>query len=75
MFLLFFIQGIIYGIGMFLVMLMFSLFNNQYEFRINVLGMKIRSVLTMAVYKKILVLSPTGKHIFPTGEIINLMVI
>ena len=35
--------------------------------------MKIRSVLTLAVYKKALLLSSTGKHIYATGEVINLM--
>jgi hypothetical protein len=35
--------------------------------------MKIRSVLTMAIYKKSLLLSSTGKHIYATGEIVNLM--
>lgn len=35
--------------------------------------MKIRSVLTMAIYKKTLLLSSTGKHVYATGDIVNLM--
>lgn len=66
-------EGVVYGLGMSSVMLGFSLANNQYEWRINILGMKIRSVLTMAIYRKTMLLSSTGRHIYSTGEIVNLM--
>lgn len=66
-------EGISYGVGMFTVMFVFSLANNQHEFRISVLAMKIRSALTMAIYQKTLLLSSTGRNVYATGEIVNLM--
>ena len=58
---------------MFASMLTFSLLNNQHEFRVNMLAMKVRSALTMAIYEKTLVLSSTGRNVYATGEIVNLM--
>ena len=66
-------EGLTYGTGMFASMLTFSLLNNQHEFRVNMLAMKVRSALTMAIYEKTLVLSRTGRNVYATGEIVNLM--
>ena len=66
-------EGITCGAGMFFVMLFNSLLNNQHEFRVNMMAMKVRSALTMAIYEKTLLLSSTGRNIYATGEIVNLM--
>lgn len=65
--------GLMYAIGMFSSACLESLLNNQYEYAIFVLAMRVRSALILTIYKKSLVLSASGRKDFTTGQIVNLM--
>lgn len=65
--------GLLYAFGMFGSACLESILNNQYEYLIFVLSMRVRSALTLTIYKKALVLSSSGRKDFTTGQIVNLM--
>ncbi len=50
-----------------------SLLNAQYDYHIFTLAMRIRSCLISVIYRKVLKLSPNGRKVFTTGEIVNIM--
>ncbi|OQR74446.1 multidrug resistance-associated protein 1-like [Tropilaelaps mercedesae] len=50
-----------------------SLLNSQYEYRIYLIGMRVRSAVIHAIYTKTLGLSGPARNQFTTGEIVNLM--
>lgn len=65
--------GFGFAIAMFSSACLESILNNQYEYLIYVLAMRVRSALTLTIYKKALTLSTAGRKNFTTGEIVNLM--
>ena len=66
-------RGYFYASLMFVSPLFESLLNSQYEYRINLVTMKMRAVIISIVYNKSLKLSSSGRKDFTTGEIVNLM--
>jgi ABC-type multidrug transport system fused ATPase/permease subunit len=50
-----------------------SLLNSQYDYHIFTLAMRIRSALISVIYDKVMKLSPNGRKVFTTGEIVNIM--
>ena len=50
-----------------------SVFENQHEYYLNILRMKVKICLMSIVYKKAIVLSNDGRKEFSTGEIVNMM--
>lgn len=68
-------KGYFLSFLLFMISFFDSIFNNQYEFYLGVLMMKVRTCLMSTVYKKSLVLSNDGRKDFSTGQIINLMAV
>ena len=66
-------HGFFIAISMFIIGCIQSLMLNFYLQRMMVIGMRIRTALTSAIYKKSLVLSNSAKKESTTGEIVNLM--
>ena len=66
-------KGYFYSFLLFLISLLDSLFDNQYEFNLGVLQMRVKTCLMSTVFKKALVLSNDGRKDFSTGQIINMM--
>ncbi|GBM92933.1 Canalicular multispecific organic anion transporter 2 [Araneus ventricosus] len=66
-------KGFVYATGMFLAALIESFLSGQYEYRIYVIAMRIRSCIISVVYKKALVLSNSARKNFTVGEVVNLM--
>ncbi|XP_077530619.1 multidrug resistance-associated protein 1-like [Haemaphysalis longicornis] len=68
-------HGVLYATAMFFASMSESLFNGQYEYRIQLVPMRMRSALINAIYRKALTLSSASKGSFTTGEIVNLMAV
>lgn len=68
-------RGFLYASIMFFSSMFESIFNNQYEFKIYSIAMRIRSCIISAVYRKSLLLSNQAKRNFTVGEIVNLMAV
>ncbi|XP_077530982.1 multidrug resistance-associated protein 1-like [Haemaphysalis longicornis] len=68
-------NGVWYATAMFFASMSESLFNAQYEYRIYLVSMRMRSALINAIYRKALTLSSGSKGSFTTGEIVNLMAV
>ena len=66
-------HGFFIAISMFIVGCIQSLMLSFHYQRMLVIGMRIRTALTSAIYKKSLVLSNSAKKESTTGEIINLI--
>lgn len=66
-------RGVLYAAAMFFASMGESLFNSQYEYRIFLVSMRMRSAMINAIYRKALTLSSASKGFFTTGEIVNLM--
>ena len=66
-------HGFFIAISMFIVGCIQSFMLNFHYQRMLVIGMRIRTALTSAIYKKSLVLSNSAKKESTTGEIVNLM--
>ncbi|XP_054885537.1 canalicular multispecific organic anion transporter 1 [Poeciliopsis prolifica] len=66
-------EGYLYAVLLLLVALLQSLFLQQYFQRCFVLGMKVRTALMAAVYKKALVMSNDNRKESTVGETVNLM--
>ena len=66
-------HGFFIAISMFMVGFIQSLMINFHNQRMHVIGMRIRTALTSAIYKKSLVLSSSAKKESTTGEIVNLI--
>ncbi|XP_035225144.1 multidrug resistance-associated protein 1-like [Stegodyphus dumicola] len=65
--------GILYAVCMFLTGTLQSLLLGNYFHRMFILGMRIRTALVAAIYKKSLILSSSAKKESTIGEIVNLM--
>ena len=52
-----------------------SITSSYHQHRMSALGMRIRSCLVGAIYRKAMVLAPHSKQNFTTGEIVNLMAV
>ncbi|XP_075530342.1 multidrug resistance-associated protein 1-like isoform X3 [Dermacentor variabilis] len=68
-------HGGLFACVMFFASMAESLFNNQYEYRIFLVSMRMRSAMINAIYRKALTLSSSAKGRFTTGEIVNLMAV
>uniref|UniRef100_A0A8C2XRX4 Uncharacterized protein n=1 Tax=Cyclopterus lumpus TaxID=8103 RepID=A0A8C2XRX4_CYCLU len=66
-------EGYLYAVLLLLVAILQSLVLQQYFQRCFVLGMKVRTAITAAVYKKALVVSNDTRKESTVGEIVNLM--
>uniref|UniRef100_A0A3B3TUD5 Canalicular multispecific organic anion transporter 1-like n=1 Tax=Poecilia latipinna TaxID=48699 RepID=A0A3B3TUD5_9TELE len=66
-------EGYFYAVLLLVVALLQSLFLQQYFQRCFVLGMKVRTALMAAVYKKALVMSNDNRKESTVGETVNLM--
>ncbi|KAJ3610666.1 hypothetical protein NHX12_022758, partial [Muraenolepis orangiensis] len=66
-------QGYMYAVLLVLVAILQSLFLQQYFQRCFVLGMKVRTAIMAAVYKKALVMSNSSRKQTTVGETVNLM--
>ncbi|KAM4729299.1 LOW QUALITY PROTEIN: ATP-binding cassette sub-family C member 2-like [Anableps anableps] len=66
-------EGYLYAVLLLVVALLQSLFLQQYFKRCLVLGMKVRTALMAAVYKKALVMSNDNRKESTVGETVNLM--
>uniref|UniRef100_A0A1A7YK11 ATP-binding cassette, sub-family C (CFTR/MRP), member 2 n=2 Tax=Iconisemion striatum TaxID=60296 RepID=A0A1A7YK11_9TELE len=66
-------EGYLYAVLLLLVALLQSLFLQQYFQRCFVLGMKVRTAIMAAVYKKALVMSNENRKESTVGETVNLM--
>ncbi|CAL5185452.1 unnamed protein product [Lathyrus oleraceus] len=64
-------EGYVLVISIFFIKIIESLSQRQWYFRSRLVGMKVRSLLTAAVYKKILRLSNSARQIHSSGEILN----
>ena len=66
-------HGYFYGILMFLVTTGQIVALNYYFNRMQIFGMRVRTQLTAAVYRKSLKLSNSSRERYTVGEIVNLM--
>ncbi|XP_054717541.1 multidrug resistance-associated protein 1-like [Uloborus diversus] len=66
-------KGMCFAVGMFIAALIESFLNGQYEYRIYVVAMRMRSCIISVVYKKALLLSNSARKNFTVGEVVNLM--
>lgn len=68
-------KGIMYAILLFLVSMIQTVLSQQYLNSMLGIGMRIRSVLIAAIYKKSLRISSNARKESSTGEIVNLMAV
>ena len=66
-------HGYYYALGLFLSTLLGSLLASQFNYYIQIVGLKIRSAIITAVYQKTLNSNSVGLSKFSTGEIVNFM--
>ncbi|KAK8778644.1 hypothetical protein V5799_020015 [Amblyomma americanum] len=66
-------RGLLFAFTMFFSAMLESILNGQYDYRIYVISMRMRSAMINAIYQKALVLSSVARGQFTTGEIVNLM--
>ncbi|ODM95243.1 Multidrug resistance-associated protein 1 [Orchesella cincta] len=66
-------KGIAYALLLFLSAFISTMVTVQYSHRMYVTGMKVRTALISAIYRKALLLSNAAKRESSTGEIVNLM--
>ena len=66
-------KGWFYGILLFCTLSLYSVLSSQYFERMFVLGVKVRTVVVAALYKKSLRISSSAKKESTVGEIVNLM--
>ncbi|CAJ1953010.1 unnamed protein product [Sphenostylis stenocarpa] len=64
-------EGYVLVISLFIIKIVESLSQRQWYFRSRLVGMKVRSLLTAAIYKKLLRLSNVGRLAHSGGEIMN----
>lgn len=64
-------EGYVLVVSLFIIKIMESLCQRQWYFRSRLVGMKVRSLLTAAIYKKILRLSSAARLTHSSGEIMN----
>ncbi|KAK7391292.1 hypothetical protein VNO78_19706 [Psophocarpus tetragonolobus] len=68
-------EGFVLAISLFFAKIIESLSQRQWYFRCKLIGVKVRSLLTAAIYKKQLRLSNSSRLIHSGGEIMNYMTV
>lgn len=68
-------RGIFYSVMLFVVAALQTLILGQYFQRMMVVGLRVRTALVNAIYRKALVISNTAKKESTVGEIVNLMAV
>ncbi|KAG4066137.1 hypothetical protein HA402_010339 [Bradysia odoriphaga] len=68
-------RGIFYAILLFLVAILQTILSGQFNQRLSVVALRIRTALIGVIYRKALVLSNSAKKETATGEIVNLMAV
>ncbi|CAJ2666220.1 unnamed protein product [Trifolium pratense] len=68
-------QGYVLAVSLLFIKIIGSLSQRQWYFRSRLVGMKVRSLLTAAIYKKMLRLSNSARLIHSSGEIMNYMIV
>lgn len=68
-------RGIFYALLLFVVAIIQTLLSGQYNQRLSVVALKIRTAIIGVVYEKALSLSNAAKKDTDTGEIVNLMAV
>ncbi|XP_058779037.1 ABC transporter C family member 10-like [Vicia villosa] len=68
-------EGYVLVISIFFIKIIESISQRQWYFRSRLVGVKVRSLLTAAIYKKILRLSNSARQIHSGGEIMNYMTV
>ncbi|KAH9380804.1 hypothetical protein HPB48_020242 [Haemaphysalis longicornis] len=66
-------RGLLFAFTMFFSAMLESILNGQYDYRIYVISMRMRSAMINAIYKKALALSAVARGCYTTGEIVNVM--
>ncbi|CAJ1953016.1 unnamed protein product [Sphenostylis stenocarpa] len=64
-------EGYVLVVSLFIIKVIESLSQRQWYFRSRLVGMKVRSLLTAAIYKKLLRLSSSARLTYSGGEIMN----
>ncbi|EDV28182.1 uncharacterized protein TRIADDRAFT_21627 [Trichoplax adhaerens] len=67
------INGYIYAAGLFFATGISAILNTQFTFKVNKVGIQIRTALVAVVYSKALSVNTASLSKFDTGEIVNLM--
>ncbi|KAL5080702.1 hypothetical protein RYX36_009123, partial [Vicia faba] len=68
-------EGYVLAISLFFIKIIESLSQRQWYFQGRIVGMKVRSLLTAKIYKKVLRLSNSARLIHSNGEIMNYMTV
>ncbi|KAL5238885.1 hypothetical protein ACI65C_006295 [Semiaphis heraclei] len=68
-------RGYFYVFLMMLTATLQTLILSQYYYRMYLVGMRVRTALTSAIYRKALRISNTARKTFTVGEIVNLMAV
>uniref|UniRef100_A0A336KB87 ABC-type glutathione-S-conjugate transporter n=1 Tax=Culicoides sonorensis TaxID=179676 RepID=A0A336KB87_CULSO len=68
-------KGIMYAITMFAVATLQTLLLGQYFFKIMIVGLRVRTSIIGAIYRKSLVISNAARKEFNIGEIVNLIAV
>ena len=68
-------EGYVLAISLFFIKIVESLSQRQWYFRSRLIGMKVRSLLTAVIHKKILRLSNSARLVHSSGEIMNYMTV
>ncbi|XP_058779036.1 ABC transporter C family member 10-like [Vicia villosa] len=68
-------EGYVLAISLFFIKIIESISQRQWYFRGRIIGMKVRSLLTAKIYKKVLRLSNSARLIHSNGEIMNYMTV
>jgi ATP-binding cassette subfamily C (CFTR/MRP) protein 2 len=68
-------QGYVLAVSLLFIKIIGSLSQRQWYFRSRLVGMKVRSLLTAAIYKKMLRLTNSARLIHSSGEIMNYMIV
>lgn len=68
-------RGIFYAILLFLVTIVQTILSGQFNQRLALVALKIRTAIIGAVYRKALILSSSAKKETATGEIVNIMAV
>jgi ATP-binding cassette subfamily C (CFTR/MRP) protein 2 len=68
-------QGYVLAVSLLFIKIIGSVSQRQWCFRSKLVGMKVRSLLTAAIYKKMLRLTNSARLIHSSGEIMNYMIV
>lgn len=68
-------RGLFYAILLFIVAILQTILSGQFNQRLSVVALRIRTALIGVIYRKALVLSNSAKKDTATGEIVNLMAV